>query len=75
MSVCKKHKSQGRRSCGCGVSSYVTTTGYGGPDFTDIAVAVAVENSWGGGGGDVSGGGGGGGSTDGGGGGGGGGGD
>lgn len=42
MSVCRKHKQQGRRSCSCRVSSSASYDGYGGPDYTDVAVAVAT---------------------------------
>lgn len=37
MSVCRKHKREGKRTCSCRVSTTVANNGYGGPDYTDIA--------------------------------------
>lgn len=46
MSVCRKHKRQGRVSCACRVTTRPLTDGYGGPDVTDVALTVLESASY-----------------------------
>ena len=47
MSVCRKHKKEGRRSCNCRVSASASYDGYGGPDFTDVTFTGFDNSAWG----------------------------
>ena len=46
MSVCRKHKRQGRTSCACRVTTRPLSDGYGGPDVTDVALSILNSTSY-----------------------------
>lgn len=46
MSVCRKHKRQGRTSCACRVTTRPLSDGYGGPDVTDVALSTLNSTSY-----------------------------